>query len=406
MSEPEFADFTTSQLAALAEARQQRLRRTMRALGVAALVTADPIDILYACGARNMTVFGMMAASRFVLVFADGPTILYEFAGCEHLAAGLATVDEIRVAPGVTALSGARYHGQIQAWAVEVLGIYRQHVGGAPELAIAGFDHLVTDAFRSIGARITDAGPVFVEARRIKQPIELAAMREAIRRIEAAAEVLEASITEGAKEVEVWAEFHRHLIANEGEFVSTRLFQSGPKTFPYFQEAGSRRMQRGELICFDTDALGYLNYAVDFSRTFVCGSDRGTAKQREFYTRAHEQLAWNGSLLKPGLTYEDFARAAWPIPDEHQQHGYYCLAHGLGLCGEFPYIPHAEPGAAYPFEGAFEPGMVVCIESYIGQEGEAEGVKLEDQFLITETGVERMTTYPFDDRLLDVAVTA
>lgn len=44
--------------------------------------------------------------------------------------------------------------------------------------------------------------------------------------------------------------------------------------------------------------------------------------------------------------------------------------------------------------------MVICVESYIGTEAAAQGVKLEDQFLITETGVERMTTYPFCARLL------
>jgi Xaa-Pro aminopeptidase len=50
--------------------------------------------------------------------------------------------------------------------------------------------------------------------------------------------------------------------------------------------------------------------------------------------------------------------------------------------------------------GVFESGMVVCIESYIGDPVSAQGVKLEDQFLITSTGVERLTTYPFDQSLL------
>jgi Xaa-Pro aminopeptidase len=50
--------------------------------------------------------------------------------------------------------------------------------------------------------------------------------------------------------------------------------------------------------------------------------------------------------------------------------------------------------------GTFEPGMVVCIESYIGEPAAAQGVKLEDQFLITSNGAERLTTYPFDQRFL------
>ena len=44
--------------------------------------------------------------------------------------------------------------------------------------------------------------------------------------------------------------------------------------------------------------------------------------------------------------------------------------------------------------------MVFCVESYIGSAGSGQGVKLEDQLLVTETGVEIMSDYPFEDRLL------
>ena len=258
----------------------------------------------------------------------------------------------------------------------------------------------VTDALRGAGLTLTDAGLPLSAARLVKQPAEIAVMREAVARVEAAAASLHAAIRPGAPEVEVWAEFHRHLIATDGEYVSTRLFQSGERTFPYFQEAGPRRMQAGDLVCFDTDALGYLGYAVDFSRTFLCGDAPATPVQRDLHARAHAQLMHNAGLLRPGLTFEEFARAAWPIPPEHRGHGYYCVAHGLGLCGEFPYVPHAFPDTPYPLEGQFEPGMVICVESYIGAEAAAQGVKLEDQYLITDTGADRMTTYPFEAALL------
>ena len=48
--------------------------------------------------------------------------------------------------------------------------------------------------------------------------------------------------------------------------------------------------------------------------------------------------------------------------------------------------------------------MVVSVESYIGEPGGPEGVKLEDQFLVTDTGVQRMSDYPFDERLLERAL--
>ena len=77
------------------------------------------------------------------------------------------------------------------------------------------------------------------------------------------------------------------------------------------------------------------------------------------------------------------------------------LLYGLGMSGEFPNIPHAIPGEPYPIDGVVEPNMVLCIESYVGSEKSGQGVKLEDQLLITEENVERMSSIvPFDDRLL------
>jgi Xaa-Pro dipeptidase len=43
--------------------------------------------------------------------------------------------------------------------------------------------------------------------------------------------------------------------------------------------------------------------------------------------------------------------------------------------------------------------MMVCIESYSGWDRSKEGVTLEDQILITQTGALRTSYYPFDDRL-------
>ena len=40
--------------------------------------------------------------------------------------------------------------------------------------------------------------------------------------------------------------------------------------------------------------------------------------------------------------------------------------------------------------------MTLCVESFIGSEGGREGVKLEEQVIITENSVERQSTYPFE----------
>lgn len=376
--------------------RHHRLLKVMADLDVPAVLTSNAINILYATGVRNMTVFSLMGPFRFSLTRADGSVHLWEFAGCEHLVTDNPVVTHVRAAPGITPISGPGFQGETSRFTAELNAI----LGEDKRIAIEGFDFPVADAMRSAGLRVSDATGVFSAARILKQPVEIAVMREAISRVEAAAASLEAAIAPGVSEVEAWSEFHRHLIATEGEYVSTRLFQSGPRTFPYFQEAGPRKMQSGDLICFDTDALGYMHYAVDFSRTFLCGSAAASDQKRSLYQLAYDQLHHNASLMGPGVSFEDFARAAWPVPAANRGHGYYCLGHGLGLCGEFPYIPYHFDGVDYALEGEFEPGMVICIESYIGEEQASEGVKLEDQFLITDTSVERLTNYPFCSTLL------
>ena len=385
----------------LYQARHARLKQVMREQGVAAAVVLDPISILYATGARNMTIWTSRTPARYLLVFAEGPTLLYDFFGCDHLAQGLPTIDQIRPALGLCHwTSGGQAEVAAQAFAAEIDALMREHLGSARELAVDRFPFHCIDALRALGLRLSDADKVFARARTIKQPIELPYVREAMRRVELAATDLQARIEPGRTEAEVWGEFQRRFIALEGQYIATRLLQSGPRTFPYFQECSARVLREGDLVCFDTDALGHEGYAVDFSRTFLCGSRAPSAIQRQLYGRAREQLEWNAALIQPGVAFESIADHAWPVPDEHQQSRYYAVAHGLGMSGEFPNIPHRKPGQPYPLPGHVEPGMVLCIESYVGSAAAGQGVKLEEQLLVTENGSERLSKFAFDDRLM------
>ena len=50
--------------------------------------------------------------------------------------------------------------------------------------------------------------------------------------------------------------------------------------------------------------------------------------------------------------------------------------------------------------GFFKPGMVLCVETYVGRFSGGPGVKLEEQVLVTEGGHELLTSYPFETDLL------
>ena len=40
--------------------------------------------------------------------------------------------------------------------------------------------------------------------------------------------------------------------------------------------------------------------------------------------------------------------------------------------------------------------MTICVESYIGEVGGKEGIKLEDQFVITKDGLEQLSSFPYE----------
>ena len=88
------------------------------------------------------------------------------------------------------------------------------------------------------------------------------------------------------------------------------------------------------------------------------------------------------------------------MPEEFAASRYSVKMHGVGLCDEWPEIRYPRDWRDGAHELVLEPGMTLCVEAYIGAEGGREGVKLEDQVLITETGVENLTRFPFDPRLL------
>lgn len=396
-----FAVELTENRYALYQARLAHTREGMRRHDIPVMAVIDPNQIFYSTGAMNMQLWSSRTPARYLLVFLEGPVILYDFAGSQHLAEDLPTISEIRMAEGLDYVSsGGDMQGACARFAAEIAQTVRDHDPAIDRIAVDRFPFQAVDALRSEGLQTSDAGKALALTRMIKLPVELPYIREAMRRVEAGVERLETRAEPGKSETETWAEFHYALMAKHGHYVSTRLFQSGPNTFPYFQEAGSRLLQKGDLLCLDTDALAFENYAVDFSRTFLCGDQKATPDQQLLYARAREQLEWNADLLKPGVEYRELAEKAWKVPPEHQASRYYCIGHGLGMAGEFPNIPHMDSsGTAYPLQGALEPGMIICLESYIGWDRSKEGVKLEDQFLILEDGVERMSNYHFDHRL-------
>ncbi|HYZ82442.1 MAG TPA: Xaa-Pro peptidase family protein [Solirubrobacteraceae bacterium] len=388
-------------LAAVRAYRLGRVREQMAAYSLDACILLDPVNIRYATGARNMQVFHSRNPARYLFIAQSGPVIIHEFVGCPHLAEGLETIDEVR--PAITASYVAAGDGIATveaAWARQVASLVREHCGTRAAVGVERVNAGAVLALRDEGFHLADAQAPIERARAIKSREELKCVRASVAATEVAVARLRDAMRPGLSENELWSVLHQGVIALGGDYVETRLLSSGERTNPWFQETGERRLGDNELVALDTDVVGCHGYYCDFSRTFHTGPDAPTRQQRELYQVAHEQVHHNMEILRPGVSFREYSERAWEIPERFVANRYYLSAHGCGMTGEYPYLYHSMDFAESGYDGVVEPGMTICVESYIGEDGGAEGVKLEQQLLITDDGNELISTFPFDAALL------
>ena len=72
------------------------------------------------------------------------------------------------------------------------------------------------------------------------------------------------------------------------------------------------------------------------------------------------------------------------------------VAHGIGLCNEYPLILNRDHFADGGYDGQVEEGMGLCVEALAAPPGGDQAVKLEEQDVITATGPQPLTTYPLE----------
>ena len=382
--------------------RLARVRAELARRDYGAALLSDPINIRYATGSRNMPVWTLHAPGRYVFVPVDGPVVLFEYAASRHLSDGLDTVDEVRTStPWFYFLAGPRTAEKAQVWATEVIELMRRHGGADQRLAVDrcepwGAQHLI-DA----GIRLFDAQEPLELARMIKTPEEVMCMQLSMDVCDVAVARIRTTLRPGMTENELWSILHETNIAHDGEWIECRLLSSGPRTNPWFQESGNRRIEAGDLVGLDTDMIGPLGYLADISRSMVCPGKSPTAQQRNLYDIAQHQIFTNIELIKPGLSFKEFGEKCWPVPDEFVPNRYMMMIHGAGMADEFPTVAYAADYDDWGYDGVFVEDMVVCVESYIGAVGGSEGVKLEQQVLITPTGAVPMSSDPMIDALTE-----
>ena len=382
--------------------RLDRLCQMLRERDYGGILLTDPINIRYATDSTNMQLWIAHNPARACFVSADGHVIVWDFHNCDHLSDHLPLVNEVRTMTPLFFFESGRATKNLSGkFAGELALELRKHAGDNRRLAIDKIEWLAGKAIESLGIEIFEGQEVTECARMVKGIDEIDAIRCSMAACEASVAVLESHIKPGVTEIELWSHLHKENIIRGGEWLETRIMSSGPRTNPWYQECGPRIVQEGDLIALDTDLIGPYGMCSDISRTWFVGGGRPTDEQRRLYQVAYRHIANNMELLKPGVAFRELTEKSDRLPEEYRSQRYGVLMHGVGLCDEFPGIYYPEDYVDGVVDGfVLEPGMVLCVEAYVGAVGGKNGVKLENQVMITESGYENLTHYGFDDRLM------
>jgi Xaa-Pro aminopeptidase len=253
------------------------------------------------------------------------------------------------------------------------------------------------DAFGEVAGRVVDATPLLNEARAIKTPQEIERMRLANELAALAMEYTREHMRPGMKESEVGGMYegfvHGLGVGYKGKVEMARAFTlvwSG-KGIATFTATGDRPIQKNEPTLFEIWVC-VDGYWTDLTKNVCPG---------ELTPEYHKLLDLLLSVFNEAIT---FARDGASFPELDRlirtriaDGGYpgqpsHAICHGVGArAHEFPYAHQAG-------KGTIAKGMVLAIEPGVYWPG-GGGLRLEDNFLITDGGNEKLCSYPDDFRL-------
>lgn len=257
-----------------------------------------------------------------------------------------------------------------------------------------GFEatHLTYAAWETLGGGGLELVPTrgAVEAlRAVKDAGELDAMRRACAITDRVFERLSETQFVGRTERDVAWDLVRYFHEEGGEGLAFEsIVGSGPTGARPHARAGDRKIGAGELVVIDTGTT-VDGYASDYTRTFATGPVDAEAKEVYETVLLAQSAALDG--IRAGLSGVEADALARSVIDGSAYAGAmgHGLGHGLGL------DVHEEPRLSTESDSVLEPGNVVTVEPGIYLEGRF-GVRIEDDVVVTEQGIENLTGFRKD----------
>lgn len=231
-----------------------------------------------------------------------------------------------------------------------------------------------------------DASDMIPTLRRTKDAHEVSMIREAGRiGREALGNVLKLAhvgMSESEFEILLTGEIKR-LGAEKGWAHDDFIVASGERSAMCHAPATGKKFADGETVTVDYGAM-YEGYMSDITRNFALGHVSSKAREiNDVLLRAHGEAV---KALHPGVKGVDIDAVARKVIAEAGYGEYFVhgLGHGLGL------EVHESPRLSRTSKDVLKAGDVVTVEPGIYIEGWG-GLRIEDDYLITEDGYECLT---------------
>lgn len=234
-----------------------------------------------------------------------------------------------------------------------------------------------------------DIEPHLYRLRRNKDPNEVAHIEVAIRGTDKMYHAARELIRPGINELEVYNELQSVAVQEFGEPLTGtgNDYQCASRGGP----PRDRKVQSGELYILDLGPA-FRGYFADNARTIAVSDptdEQMTAWQ--YVLRVFDHLESNA---RPGVSAQGLFHEAQAILDECPTGVFnHHLGHGIGL------FPHEAPHLNPHWDDRLEVGDVFTAEPGLYDPSLHAGMRLENDYLVTESGIRRLTNFPLELKL-------
>lgn len=241
------------------------------------------------------------------------------------------------------------------------------------------------------GSRVRWVGDsdIVQKQRSVKDPEEIAVMRDAAVLISQVFEETLPKITSGVTELDIAAEIEYTMkkLGASGPSFET-IVAAGPHSAWAHAKPGSKRLKSGDLVVLDQGAI-LRSYCSDMTRTVFVG--KAPKRVRKLYGAVLEAQQAAKAAISPGATAGDVDAAARGVLKRYRFDRLFTHSTGHGLGLEVHEMPRVGRGEAT----ILQEGMVLTVEPGVYLEG-VGGIRIEDDVVVTANGALDLTTAPRD----------